>query len=91
LEGKRKTYYLKKDIAFILHDPLVQTISDLRSWKRKLTKARNKHLELEAKALEKQRPRLNLSHIVKERYPVFDDALQDLDDCLTMVFFFLEH
>lgn len=33
-------------------------------------------------------PTIKLDHIVKERYPTFIDAIQDLDDCLTLCFLF---
>merc|ERR1719474_1992854 len=33
-------------------------------------------------------PQISIDHLVRERYPHFNDALRDLDDCLTFVFLF---
>lgn len=33
-------------------------------------------------------PEFNVEHLVKERYPTFDMAIRDLDDCLSVVFAF---
>jgi len=88
LMGKNKTYYLKKDISFIQSDPVVRKILERRAWDKKITRAENKGMKLEAQSLKKNKPTYTISHIVKDRYPTFDLALQDLDDCLTLVFLF---
>jgi len=88
LSGKDKTYYLKKDISFIQSDPIVRKLLDRRAWKKKITRAENKGMRMEAEELKKNKPSYTITHIVKDRYPTFDLALQDLDDCLTLLFLF---
>jgi pescadillo protein len=87
-KGNDKTYYLKKDIAFIAADPITKKLAERRAWKKKFVRARAKDMPDEVISLKKQKPMYTLSHVVKERYPTFDDALEDLDDCLSLIFFF---
>ena len=55
---------------------------------RKLRKAYGKSEWNAVERLKDNKPCYKLDHIVKERYPTFIDALQDLDDALSMCFLF---
>eukprot|EP01087_Luapelamoeba_hula_P010535 TRINITY_DN278_c0_g1_i2.p1 TRINITY_DN278_c0_g1~~TRINITY_DN278_c0_g1_i2.p1 ORF type:complete len:674 (+),score=172.67 TRINITY_DN278_c0_g1_i2:121-2142(+) len=88
LEGKNKTYYLTKDIAFLMHDPLLEKFRAKKSLRKKIRRAKGRQ-ELDAvKRLEQNHPLMKLDHIIKERYPTFTDALRDMDDALCMVHLF---
>jgi pescadillo protein len=41
-----------------------------------------------AKGLEDNKPVYKLDHIIKQRYPTFDDSLKDLDDALSLLMLF---
>lgn len=79
-----QTLYYKKDIQFLLHEPIIWKLRDLKVFGKKMGRAfALKDYELMKYQLNKH-PKFNLDHIVKERYPTFVDALRDLDDCLTL-------
>lgn len=83
-----KTLYLKKDIQFLMHEPIIWKLRELKVFNRKVGKAKAvKDFENMKRYLDNH-PTLKLDHIVKERYPTFIDALRDLDDCLTLCFLF---
>jgi pescadillo protein len=88
LKGKDKTYYLRKDIKFLLHDPLLKTFRDKRTFTKKLRKAKGRRDFGTISRLHSNKPTYTLDHIIKERYPAFVDALKDLDDALSMVHLF---
>ncbi|KND03939.1 mRNA-binding ribosome synthesis protein NOP7 [Spizellomyces punctatus DAOM BR117] len=83
-----KTYYYRKDIQFLLHEPVLHTLREQKIFARKLSKAIAKREWSQAKNLEESKPEYTLDHIIRERYPTFVDALRDLDDALSMVFLF---
>ncbi|XP_038170624.1 pescadillo homolog [Arvicola amphibius] len=83
-----RTFYLIKDIKFLLHEPIVNKFREYKVFVRKLRKAYGKSEWSAVERLKDNKPNYKLDHIVKERYPTFIDALRDLDDALSMCFLF---
>uniref|UniRef100_A0A674NX78 Pescadillo homolog n=1 Tax=Takifugu rubripes TaxID=31033 RepID=A0A674NX78_TAKRU len=83
-----RTFYLLKDIRFLLHEPVVRKFRDYKVFVRKLKKARSKSEWSSVERLRENKPTYKLDHIIKERYPTFIDALRDIDDALCMCFLF---
>uniref|UniRef100_A0A8C4TKJ6 Pescadillo homolog n=1 Tax=Erpetoichthys calabaricus TaxID=27687 RepID=A0A8C4TKJ6_ERPCA len=83
-----RTFYLVKDIRFLLHEPIVNKFREYKVFVRKLRKAYGKAEWSTVQHLRENKPGYKLDHIVKERYPTFIDALRDLDDALCMCFLF---
>ncbi|XP_043258369.1 pescadillo homolog [Colletes gigas] len=83
-----KTLYHKKDIQFLLHEPIIWKLRDYKIFNKKVARAKALREFSEMKRHLRNHPVLKLDHIVKERYPTFIDALRDLDDCLTLCFLF---
>ncbi|NXF08556.1 PESC protein, partial [Smithornis capensis] len=83
-----RTFYLLKDIKFLLHEPIVNKFREYKVFVRKLRKAYGKSEWGTVERLKDNKPTYKLDHIVKERYPTFIDAIRDLDDALSMCFLF---
>ncbi|XP_043578004.1 pescadillo homolog [Bombus pyrosoma] len=83
-----KTLYHKKDIQFLMHEPIIWKLRELKVFNKKVGRARALKEFSDMKRYLSNHPTLKLDHIVKERYPTFIDALRDLDDCLTLCFLF---
>uniref|UniRef100_A0A3Q1J5R3 Pescadillo homolog n=1 Tax=Anabas testudineus TaxID=64144 RepID=A0A3Q1J5R3_ANATE len=83
-----RTFYLLKDIRFLLHEPIVGKFRDYKVFVRKLKKAYGKSEYSSVERLRENKPTYKLDHIIKERYPSFIDALRDIDDALCMSFLF---
>ncbi|KAI9017114.1 Pescadillo N-terminus-domain-containing protein [Gaertneriomyces semiglobifer] len=83
-----RTYYYRKDIQFLLHEPVLFKLREQKIFAKKLSKAIAKREWAQAKNLEETRPEYSLDHIIRERYPTFIDALRDVDDALSMAFLF---
>uniref|UniRef100_A0A673CY95 Pescadillo homolog n=1 Tax=Sphaeramia orbicularis TaxID=375764 RepID=A0A673CY95_9TELE len=83
-----RTFYLVKDIRFLLHEPIVGKFRDYKVFVRKLKKAYAKTEYSDVERLKDNKPTYKLDHIIKERYPTFIDALRDIDDALCMCFLF---
>lgn len=87
-KGANKTYYHVKDLAFLLHEPLLEVFRHIKAYQRKVNKAKAKQqLEL-AEKLWLRRPQYTLDRLVRERYPSFIDAIRDIDDPLCIVHLF---
>lgn len=87
-QGQNKTYYHVKDIAYLLHEPLLKKARELHAYEKKVRRARAKKNRDLAARLAARKPSYRLDHLVRERYPSFVDALRDLDDPLTLVHLF---
>ncbi|KAJ3273516.1 mRNA-binding ribosome synthesis protein nop7 [Terramyces sp. JEL0728] len=74
-----KTFYYRKDIAYLMHEPILQTLRLERIHQRKLGKALGKKQYAVAKQIHEDKPFYTLDHIIKER---------DLDDALSMIALF---
>jgi len=85
---QNKTWYYVKDINFLAHEPIINKFREYKIYLRKLKKAVSKNEGDTARRLRDHRPKYNVDHIVRERYPTFTDAVRDLDDALCMVFLF---
>uniref|UniRef100_A0A3B4UIK2 Pescadillo homolog n=1 Tax=Seriola dumerili TaxID=41447 RepID=A0A3B4UIK2_SERDU len=83
-----RTFYLLKDIRFLLHEPIVRKFRDYKVFVRKLKRAYGKTEWSAVERLKENKPTYKLDHIIKERYPTFIDALRDIDDALCMGFLF---
>ncbi|CAG9585245.1 unnamed protein product [Danaus chrysippus] len=86
--GGIKTLYHTKDIKFLLHEPIIWKLRELKVFQQKIRKARAMREYGKMRKYFSDYPEINIDHIVKERYPTFVDALRDLDDCLTLCFLF---
>lgn len=89
-KGHKNTivYYLRKDIQMLLHEPTLKRIRDLKIHKRKMTRLVSRNEWCSAEAMEGRKPEHKYDHLIKERYPEFQDAIQDLGDALNMLFLF---
>lgn len=83
-----KILYHKKDIQFLMHEPIIWKLREFKIFNKKVGRARALREFSDMKRYLDNHPTLKLDHIVKERYPTFIDALRDLDDCLTLCFLF---
>ena len=84
-----KTYYALRDIQSLLHEPLLGKLRDMKSFGKKIARYSGRDEMSKVKSLrENIKPEFSLDHLVRERYPSFEDALDDLDDALSMIFLF---
>ena len=70
------------------HDRLLQKFRDIKAhlkWHKKLICKKETKL---AEDYIRNVPKYTLSHVIKERYPTFIDALRDLDDALCLLSLF---
>lgn len=87
-EGTNKTYYHQKDLKILMHDKLLGKFREIKAHLKKHKKwLGRKEIKTAEDHLAKT-PKYTLSHIIKERYPTFVDALRDLDDALCLISLF---
>jgi pescadillo len=86
--GQSVTYYLRKDIDFLMHERLVDTVRAANIHRKKVVKATAKKQLDVLKALVLKTPTANLDHVIVERYPSFIDSLRELDDPLCVIALF---
>lgn len=87
-DGADKTYYHVKDIKYLQHEPVLNKFFEIKAFMKKYKKLVGRREKGLARRKEKNKPTYTLHHIVKERYPSFDDAIRDLDDAICMVALF---
>jgi len=62
------TFYYTKDIRFLLHEPVLRTFREQKTFAKKFARALGKEDYTKAKELNSNRPQYSLDHIVKERF-----------------------
>ncbi|OWZ59390.1 pescadillo [Cryptococcus neoformans c45] len=82
------SFYYHKDIQYLLHEPLLIKFREHKAFAKKLARAIGRQEWGLAKNLEDAKPVARLDHLVRERYPTFTLALQDLQDPLNLVHLF---
>lgn len=85
-DSKYRPLYLKKDIRFLQHDPLIWTIRKEQALQKKLRSANHKRDGTKIAQIRRSKPIYDLQQNVLERYPTFVDAVKDLADPLGMIF-----
>lgn len=83
------TFYYTKDIQYLLHEPLLAKFREQKTLSKKIARSLGRNEIQDAARLEKNaQPNIKLDHIIRERYPTFNDAVRDLDDALSLLFLF---
>jgi len=85
---KGQSFYHIKDIKAIAHEPVLEKFHEFRSFMKKVRRAAGRNERDEAARKNALVPTYTLHHLVKERYPRFVDALNDIDDALTLTYLF---
>ncbi|XP_063713403.1 pescadillo homolog [Symsagittifera roscoffensis] len=84
----KTTFYLLKDVKFLQNEPLLQKFHEQRIFVKRIKKAVGRREYSQAEELDDRFPKVKLDHLVFERYPSFEMALNDADDALCAIFLF---
>jgi pescadillo protein len=71
-----------------MHDKLLTKFREIKAHLKKHKKLLGRKETKLAEEHMRKAPKYTLSHIIKERYPTFLDALRDLDDALCLISLF---
>eukprot|EP00026_Physarum_polycephalum_P003953 Phypoly_transcript_03970.p1 GENE.Phypoly_transcript_03970~~Phypoly_transcript_03970.p1 ORF type:complete len:669 (+),score=173.24 Phypoly_transcript_03970:69-2075(+) len=85
-----RTWYYLKDINFMRRDEILGWFDDYRMYKKKKAYLMGVRKNAELAVLKQNKPQLNVEHFVRERYPTLQDAVNDLDDALSLICLFVE-
>lgn len=87
---KGQVFYHLKDVRAIAHEPILQKFRTFKAFMKKVRKnvIQDTVDEAQKKYQKELKNSYTLHHLVKERYPRFIDALNDVDDALTLTFLF---
>lgn len=88
LKGTDKTYFHVKDLKILEHDVLLDKYRDIKTHLKKFKKYQGQKEFKRAEEHKESMPKYTLSHVIKERYPTFIDALRDMDDALCLISLF---
>lgn len=82
------SFYYSKDIMYLLHEPLLNTFRQHKTFAKKLARALGRGEWSLAKGLEERKPEARLDHLIKERYPTFKAAMMEMNDPLSLLSLF---
>ena len=89
--NQKKVYYHIDDIKPLVHDKVVAKVKAIRAFKKQIRRLEHRKEFHTKSQLMKNKPMINLASTIQERYPTFQDALNELGDCLSMVFMFASY